>query len=87
MRASLAAADKKQNAALWWRARARARTEGRIIDTDSPNGASTCCVYVRSDNSISQRGPPTRKLAGKKKARRMRAAGIRDLARRDYEHV
>jgi len=49
-----------------------ARAEGRIIDTDSPDDASTCCVYVPSDNSISQRGPASRKLAGKG----MRAANV-----------
>jgi len=26
--------------------------EEEIIDTDSPNGASTCCVYVGSDDSM-----------------------------------
>jgi hypothetical protein len=61
-------------------ARARARTERRIIDTDSPDGASTCCVYVRSDNSISQRRisaePQTRRKKEDLRAANARAAGV-----------
>lgn len=30
----------------------RMAMEDEIIDTDSPNGASTCCVYVGSDDSM-----------------------------------
>lgn len=54
----------------------RMAMEEEIIDTDSPNGASTCCVYVGSDDSMVS----TVSLLQKKKEKQ-NDRGIHDLPR------
>lgn len=60
----------------------RMAMEEEIIDTDSPNGASTCCVYVGSDDSMVS---TVSLLQKKRKTKRPRDTWF--TAPRDYEHV